>query len=181
VGRPSAPERGTVGGPPSSGHYGDRPPEDFLRYGSTPTVVAVGERGGFRYEVVGYKLGRERGSMEVCLDVVTPDGASGCNRYNHRIGGVSHGLTESRVTGATTVPGVAHIEIDYFRDGGPPGETEAILARADDLEVLRRVGIPERFTFYVARTPPNLRFVESTAYDEDGHVLWRARLAIEGG
>jgi hypothetical protein len=160
--------------------YGDRPPEDNLRYGVPPVVVAVGDGPAGALEIVGYRFS----SGDLCLDFVYEGAlgareASGCGSPSIHTQGVSSGPDRIAVTGATTRD-VATIRVHYQR-AGRPGVAPATLARATHRDVLARLGISEPFTAYRAKLPGGARDLEAEALDRDGRTVWRSPFLMQPG
>jgi hypothetical protein len=171
---------GTIGGEPSA-PYGSTPPEGALRYGAAPVVLAVGHGEGWSFEVVGYRLG-ERGenSTDLCLDVVLIDGrsrsTSGCFTPTGRAQGTIVGPAGVTVVGATSQD-VASVDVRDVRDGHQVASA-AVPARAEDREVLSRVGVSDPFTLYVARLPAGARRVQAIAKSPAGEQVWTAEFRV---
>jgi hypothetical protein len=160
--------------------YGDRPPEDNLRYGVPPVVVAVGDGPAGALEIVGYRF--SNGAL--CLDYVYEGAlggreASGCGSPSNHMHAVSSGPGGVAVTGATTRD-VATIRVHYRR-AGRSGVAPATLARATHRDVLARLGISEPFIAYRAKLPGGARDLEAEALDRDGRTVWRSPFVIQRG
>ncbi len=174
---------GTVGGE-SSQRYGAQPPEEFLRYSDRPVVVAVGERNDFRYELAGYRQGRPGAPGELCLDVAitrNPAGDPGLQKFGcfspkgHAQGQTSSN-TQTLLVGATAQP-ATRIRIDYTI-GNNDGRADAVIARASDVSVLRRIGINAPFVFYVAPIPGDPQRASAHAFNSNGARLWSTTFDI---
>ena len=170
---------GVLGSSEPSRPYGLEPPEPNLRYAKQPVVLARGPRGhGKSFEVVGYQLARRDGSWpaDVCLDILLlPEGSGhGCLSPTEYFQS-SSGLPGRSYTfdGAAEVD-VSAVRLTFRRADGTPGSAAASLARADNPETLRAVGITEPFAIWRARVPPGAREVRARAYGPTGKPTWTA-------
>jgi len=170
---------GVWGATEPSRPYGVQPPEPNLRYAKKPVVLARGERGhGKSFEVVGYQLAPRDGSWpaDVCLDILLlPEGTGhGClsptGYWQASSGLPSRGYT---IEGAAEVD-VSAVRLTFRRADGTPGSTVARLARADNPETLRAVGITEAFAIWRGRVPAGARDVRAHAYGPTGTPTWTA-------
>jgi hypothetical protein len=166
-----------VGGSPTH-PYGDRPPEEFLRYHTPPVVIGCAELGsGRRFELVGYQLGRH-GRSSLCVDqydfetgvtwgcgsnAVSGGGAIDATSREHTAGRVP-------VVAGTTTPAVARVVVRSEVDGRLRRHPAA-LVHVRDGELLRTIGVRKAFGRYLAEVPSGARGASADALGARGRKL----------
>jgi hypothetical protein len=165
-----------LGGAPTH-PYGDRPPEEFLRYRSRPVVIGCAElASGRRFELVGYQLGRgERRSL--CVDQYDFEmGVSwGCGSNLVR-GGAIDATSRQQTTGhvpvvaGTTAPSVARVVVRSEVDGRVRRHPAA-LVHVRDRALLRTIGVRKAFGRYLAEVPQGARGASAEALGPRGRKL----------
>jgi hypothetical protein len=119
-------------------------------------------------------------STDLCLDVVIIGGGSrdtsGCFSPTGHAQGTTAGPDGVTLVGAASQE-VGSLDVSYSVNGDP-GAVTAVLARAEDREILRRVGAGEPFTLYVSRLPARAEQVEAGATDASGEPMWTAEFRV---
>ncbi len=163
---------------PSSGAYGERPPEGSLRYTTRPVVIGCGQlSSGRRFELVGYRLGgRKRGSL--CIDVHYPDSgeSSGCGTNRVYGGGAIDATGVTRRTGGpATVTGVTRGHVRRvalrYEFGSKMNSRRAALVVVSDPDLLQVIEVSKPFGLYLGEVPPEARAVSAQARGARGHVI----------
>ena len=165
-----------VGGKPTQ-PYKDRPPEEFLRYGTRPVVIGCPELpSGRRFELVGYQLGRgER--TRLCIDQYDFETGvtSGCGSNVVDGGGAIDATSKEHTPGqipvvAGTVTGsVARVVVRSEIDGALRQHASA-LVRVRDPELLRAIGVRRPFGRYLAEIPYGARGATAEARGARGRT-----------
>jgi hypothetical protein len=165
-----------VGGMPTH-PYGERPPEDFLRYRTRPVVIGCAElASGRRFELVGYQLGSgERSSL--CIDQYDFEtGVSwGCGSNVVRGRAIDatsreHTAGHVPVVAGTVAPSVARAVVRSEIDGRLRRHPAALVAVRDPL-LLRTIGVRKPFGRYLAEVPAGARAATAEALGARGRTL----------
>lgn len=163
---------------PSSGAYGELPPEGSLRYRTRPVVIGCGRlSGGRRFELVGYRLGSRKRSR-LCIDVLYPESgeSSGCGTNRVQGGGAIDATGVTRVAGRpATVTGatrghVARVTVRYELRR-TMRKTPAALVIVRDPDVLQAVRVGKAFGLYLAEVPAKARAVSAQARGRSGDAI----------
>ena len=157
------------GGPPTR-PYGERPPEEFLRYATRPVVIGCATLpSGRRFELVGYQLARG-GESSLCIDEYEPaTGLTvGCGSDRVRGGGTIDASGSSRSRGRPTVvsgalsASVRRVVVRYELRRRLR-RTGAAVVRVSDRALLRAIAVPRAFGRYLAEVPRGARAVTAEA------------------
>jgi hypothetical protein len=173
-----------VGGAPTH-DYGQRPPEEFLRYGTRPVVIGCATlASGRRLELVGYQQGRgERRSL--CIDHYDFDsGVSwGCGSNLVSDGGAIDATSKTGlparpdVVSGTLSASVARVVV-RSEIAGSLRRHPVVVVRARGRKLLRAIAVRKPFGRYVAEVPRGARAATAEALDARGRSL---RLAFFPG
>jgi hypothetical protein len=158
--------------------YGQRPPEEFLRYGTRPVVIGCATlASGRRLELVGYQQGRgERTSL--CID-----------HYDFE-SGVSWGCGSNVVFGGGAVDATSKMRLPPWPDvvsgalstsvarvvvrseiAGRLRRHPAVAVRVRGRKLLRAIAVRKPFGRYLAEVPRRARVATAEALDERGRSL----------
>lgn len=176
---PAAPQSADcrVGGAPTH-DYGQRPPEEFLRYGTRPVVIGCATlASGRRLELVGYQQGRgERTSL--CIDHYDfESGVSwgcGSNLVSH--GGAIDATSKAGVRGRPDVvsgalsASVARVVV-RSEIAGRLRRHRAVAVRVRGRRLLRALAVRKPFGRYLAEVPRRARAATAEALDARGRAL----------
>ena len=151
--------------------YGERPPEDFLRYATRPVVIGCATlASGRRFELVGYQLAHGRQSS-LCIDQSEPATgfSGGCGSNLVRGGGAIDAGSSSRnggrpivVSGALSAS-VRRVAVRYELRRRLR-RTAAVVVRVSDPALLRAIAVARPFGLYLAEVPRGARAVTAEAY-----------------
>jgi hypothetical protein len=166
-----------VGGSPTH-PYGDRPPEEFLRYRTRPVVIGCAElASGRRFELVGYQLGQgERSSF--CIDHHDFETGAiwGCGSNAVWGGGAIDATATNRTPGhvpvveGTVRRSVASVVVRSEIHGRLRRHPAALVEVRDD-ELLRTIGVGKAFGRYLAEVPAGARAASAEALGPRGRPL----------
>jgi hypothetical protein len=158
--------------------FGERPPEEFLRYGTRPIVIGcVTLPSGRRFELVGYQLGRGRRSS-LCIDHYDFDsGLSwGCGS-NLVVGGGAISATSTAglpgrpdVVSGTVSTAVARVVV-RSEIARTLRRHAAVAAMVRDRDLLRAIAVRKPFGRYLAEVPRGARAASAEAFDRRGRTL----------
>lgn len=158
--------------------FGERPPEEFLRYGTRPIVIGcVALPSGRRFELVGYQLGRgDRRSL--CIDHYDFESGQswGCGS-NLVLGGGAISATSAAgflgrpyVVSGTVTPSVARVVV-RSEIRGTLRRHRAVAAMVRDRELLRAIAVRKPFGRYLAEVPRGARAASAEGFDARGRTL----------
>jgi hypothetical protein len=166
-----------VGGAPTH-DYGQRPPEEFLRYGTRPIVIGCAQLASERrFELVGYQLGRGS-ETSLCIDHY--DFASrigwGCGSNLVFGGGAIDATSTTRlprrpnVVSGTVSGSVTRVVVRSEIEGRLRRHVAAaVMVR--NRGVLRTIAVRKPFGRYLAEVPRGARAVSAEAVDSRRRTL----------
>jgi hypothetical protein len=166
-----------VGGAPTR-YYGQRPPEEFLRYGTRPVVIGCATlASGRRFELVGYQLGRGE-SPSLCIDHYDfESGVSwGCGSNLVSDGGAIDATSKTGLRGrpdvvsGTVSASVARVVV-RSEIRGRLQRHPAVAVRVRGRRLLRAIAVRRPFGRYLAELPRGARAATAEALDARGRSL----------
>lgn len=166
-----------VGGAPTH-RYRERPPEDSLRYRTTPIVIGCATlASGRAVELVGYQLARD-GRSWLCIDHFEPAvGVTwGCGSNLVFRGKAIDATSTSRMPGwrdllaGALSPSVARVVV-RSEIGGRLRRHPAAMLSVRDRELRGQIGIHKPFGRYLAEVPSGARAVTGEAFDARGRTV----------
>jgi hypothetical protein len=158
--------------------YGERPPEELLRYGTRPVVIGCATlASGRRLELVGYQLGRGE-HTSLCIDHYDfESGVSwGCGSNLVSDGGAIDATSKTGLPGrpdvvsGTLSASVARVVV-RSEIAGRLRRHPSVAVRVRGRRLLRAIAVSKPFGRYLAEVPRGARAATAEALDARGRSL----------